>query len=53
MTGRLVATLINSEVLTNGSHSARFDASNLASGIYFYRLITPAEIVTRKMTLMK
>jgi hypothetical protein len=53
MTGRLVATLINSEILGGGPHSARFDASNLASGIYFYRLITPAEIVTRKMTLMK
>ncbi|MDZ7755195.1 fibronectin type III domain-containing protein [Rhodohalobacter sp.] len=53
MAGRLVASLIDSNTLSAGTHSASFNAERLASGIDFYRLITPSEIVTRKMTLMK
>ena len=36
-----------------GSHQAAFDASDLASGIYFYRLNAEGYSVTRKMILMK
>ena len=53
MAGRLVATLVNNETVTAGAHEVTFNASSLASGIYFYRFITESEIVTRKMTLMK
>jgi hypothetical protein len=35
--GKEVATLVNG-VQSQGSHSFRFDATNIASGIYFYRL---------------
>jgi hypothetical protein len=35
--GNEVATLINEEK-SPGSYKIKFDASNLASGIYFYRL---------------
>ncbi|WP_158278594.1 T9SS type A sorting domain-containing protein [Rhodohalobacter mucosus] len=53
MAGRLVATLLNGELLGAGPYSVTFDAQSMASGIYFYRIITPREVVTRKMTLMK
>jgi hypothetical protein len=36
--GRLVATLINGESMNAGEHTAAFDASNLASGVYIYNL---------------
>jgi Secretion system C-terminal sorting domain len=35
--GQIVATLINTE-MTAGQHTIDFDASNLTSGIYFYRI---------------
>jgi hypothetical protein len=36
-----------------GSYSVKFDASNLASGVYFYRLEAPNFIQTKKMVLLK
>ncbi|SMO88652.1 family 16 glycosylhydrolase [Gracilimonas mengyeensis] len=36
-----------------GSHSVRFNAQNLSSGIYYYQLKTSATVITRKMILMK
>lgn len=36
-----------------GKHVAVFDGSNLASGIYFYRLVTPINTITKKMVLTK
>jgi hypothetical protein len=36
-----------------GNHNIKFDGSNLSSGIYFYRIITPATIITKKMILVK
>ncbi|MDD5361479.1 MAG: T9SS type A sorting domain-containing protein, partial [Ignavibacteria bacterium] len=37
ITGKEIKTLIN-ELKPAGSHSVIFDASNLSSGIYFYRI---------------
>ncbi|MDD5363508.1 MAG: two-component regulator propeller domain-containing protein [Ignavibacteria bacterium] len=37
ITGKEIKTLIN-ESKPAGSHSVRFDASNISSGIYFYRI---------------
>ena len=50
--GQLVAVLVN-ELQTNGSYSVEFDASNLASGIYFYRLDANGFSDTKKMILVK
>jgi hypothetical protein len=37
--GQEVATLIDHELMDDGTNDVRFDANNLASGVYFYRLI--------------
>ncbi|HTY10209.1 MAG TPA: T9SS type A sorting domain-containing protein [Bacteroidota bacterium] len=50
--GRRVATLVNGEQ-TGGTHSAYWDASTFASGVYFYRLKAGDFIETKKMLLMK
>ncbi len=50
--GREVATLIN-EKKTAGVYKISFDASNLASGIYFYQLKAGSYIQTKKMVLLK
>jgi hypothetical protein len=52
LTGQRVATLVDA-ALTAGWHDIHFDASALASGIYLYRLETAADVVTRRMILMK
>ncbi|KUO61801.1 hypothetical protein APF79_12095 [bacterium BRH_c32] len=36
-----------------GKHNIKFDGSNLSTGIYFYRITTPATIITKKMILVK
>lgn len=50
--GQEVATLVD-EYRTAGTHLATFDAQNLPSGIYIYRLESGAQSVTRKMMLSK
>ena len=50
--GRTVQTLVNGN-LPAGSHNATFDASQLSSGVYLYRLKAPGFTSTRKMMLVK
>ena len=50
--GQEVATLLNEEK-TAGSYKVQFDASNLAGGIYLYRLQAGEFFATRKLTLLK
>ncbi len=50
--GRKVATLVNARQ-SAGVHSVTFNASNLASGIYFYRLQAGSFLETKKMMLVK
>jgi hypothetical protein len=50
--GREVATLVNEEK-TAGSYEIEFDASNLSSGIYFYKLQASNFSETKKMILIK
>ena len=50
--GREVRTLVNEE-LKAGSYKVTFDASNLASGIYFYKLTAGSFVDTKKMVLMR
>lgn len=52
VTGRLVGSLIN-EHKTVGEYSVRFDAKNLASGLYLYQLQVGNQTITKKMTLIK
>lgn len=53
MTGRMVQTLING-VAGKGEHTITFDGSELASGIYFYRLsISAGFMKIKKMMLVK
>ena len=50
--GREVATLVN-EVKNAGEYAVQFNASGLASGVYFCRLSMPGSIATRKMILTR
>lgn len=50
--GQLVSTLVNGKKEA-GSYSVTFNASNLASGIYIYRLQTGSKMFTKKMTLIR
>jgi hypothetical protein len=50
--GREVATLVN-EQLSAGEHRVTFDGSNLASGVYLYRLTAGQATATKTMVLLK
>ena len=50
--GREVATLVN-EMQKSGNYQVIFDASNLASGIYFYKLINGNFVGNKKMILLQ
>ena len=50
--GQVVATLVN-EVQNAGRYQIEFDASNLASGVYLYQILSGSYVQTRKMVLMK
>jgi hypothetical protein len=54
--GRNAATIVNEEQ-PPGTHTARWDASTLPSGVYFYRLeaksMTQSYVKTMKMILLK
>lgn len=56
MTGREVASLV-SEFKTAGYHTVNYNASNLSSGVYFYRITAEANgknfVDTKKMMLVK
>lgn len=50
--GEVVAELVN-EKQSVGKYKVTFDAGNLSSGVYFYKLITGDFINTKKMILLK
>jgi outer membrane protein assembly factor BamB len=50
--GREVTTLINKQ-MQPGNYTIDFDASELASGIYFYTLNVGENVLTKKMILLK
>ena len=52
ITGQEVATLVDG-TLAAGSYEVPFDATDLASGVYFYKLSSPSQVETRKMVLLK
>ncbi|MBO8131265.1 MAG: T9SS type A sorting domain-containing protein [Candidatus Marinimicrobia bacterium] len=50
--GNEVAKLVN-EKKSGGTHTVYFDGTNLANGIYFYRLKSGSDVMTKKMLLLK
>jgi hypothetical protein len=50
--GREIQTLVNQQLLP-GFYQAQFDGSNLASGVYFYRIKAGNFIQTKKLMLLK
>jgi hypothetical protein len=48
-----IATLLDKEMKAGVLHQVQFDASNLSSGIYFYRLQTEGKSFVRKLMLVK
>ena len=50
--GKEVQTLFEG-TLNQGFHNLRFDGSNLASGTYYYRLVSNELVETKKMLLIK
>ena len=56
ISGKEVALLVN-EVKTAGYHTVELNASNLSSGVYFYRISVDANgnnfIATKRMMLLK
>ncbi len=50
--GQHMATLVNS-TMNAGAHTVNFNASQMASGLYLYRLQTGSFVQTRKMQLIK
>ena len=50
--GQEVATLVRGNVQA-GQYTIRFDGGNLASGMYFYRLVSGTHVLTNRMIMMK
>ena len=50
--GQLISTLINSE-LSSGLHQVNFDANEMQSGTYFYKIETDNFSEVKKMLLLK
>ena len=53
ITGKVVKEFLRNKQLPAGSYSYSFNASNLSSGIYIYRLQTGKFTATKKLILMK
>ncbi len=52
MLGQEVASLVDGR-LNSGNHMVNFDASQLSSGVYIYRLVAGNHSITKKMMLIK
>jgi hypothetical protein len=52
MTGKVVKTM-DLGTLTNGSHSIQVDATEFASGVYYYSLVSEGSKITSKMIVQK
>ncbi|HJY64887.1 MAG TPA: T9SS type A sorting domain-containing protein [Ignavibacteria bacterium] len=52
ISGKEIRTLVDQQI-NAGIYEVKFDGSNLASGMYFYKLISESYSETRKMVLVK
>lgn len=50
--GREVSVLVNG-LMSAGEHQVTFDAGNMASGVYIYRMETATQVFSEKMVLVK
>ena len=50
--GQQVSQLVNSNIEA-GPHEVQFNASNLASGVYFYQLRAAGIVLTRSMLAIR
>jgi len=50
--GKTIAVLVN-ETKPSGTYTAAFDASSVASGMYYYRMFADGLILSRKMIVVK
>jgi hypothetical protein len=50
--GKQVSTLVSNK-LNQGSHTYQFDGKNLASGIYYYQLVSGELMEVKKMILLR
>ena len=50
--GQEVASLVDGKVAA-GTHTFTFNAENLSSGLYFYRITAGHQVISRKMSLIK
>ncbi len=53
LTGREISTIINNKFLIADYYSIEFNASNLASGVYIYRIVTEKFTSIKKMVVLK
>ncbi|MCB9210785.1 MAG: T9SS type A sorting domain-containing protein [Ignavibacteriales bacterium] len=53
VTGELISNLVKSSNMSAGAYKITFDASNLSSGNYFYKLRVGNNVITKKMSLIK
>ena len=54
ITGREIKTLFNHDILNAGTFKYTYNASNLASGVYFYSLVVDDDLIdTKKMIFVK
>ena len=51
--GQVVFTLVNKEFKKAGYYEVRFDGTNLASGLYLYKIEAGPYVQTKKMLLLK
>ncbi|MDR3669034.1 MAG: T9SS type A sorting domain-containing protein, partial [Ignavibacteriaceae bacterium] len=50
--GQLIKTLVN-EIKPSGTYKVNFNASDIPSGVYIYKLTSNSQILTNKMILIK
>ncbi|MEX0720770.1 MAG: T9SS type A sorting domain-containing protein [Balneolaceae bacterium] len=50
--GQKVATLVD-ESKSAGNYQVNWDAGSMSSGVYYYRLKSAGQVLTRQMTLIK
>lgn len=52
ITGRVIEQLVD-EYKSGGAYQVKFNAKNVSSGIYFYKITTPSFMAVKKMVLIK
>lgn len=53
ISGQLVKTVLHNSYKQSGTHHVVIDMAGFSSGVYYYRLISKTNTVTKKMTLIK